>query len=61
MTRFLSRTIDIGASIVFMAFCAKAFGVHLYEYLRRPRVARCAESETARLGTAQAAQLRGTV
>jgi hypothetical protein len=31
MTRFLFRTVDFGASIVFMALCAKAFGVHFYE------------------------------
>jgi hypothetical protein len=36
MTRFLFRTIDFGASIVFMALCAKAFVVHFYEDLRRP-------------------------
>jgi hypothetical protein len=35
MTRFIFRTIDFGASIVFMALCAKAFCVHFYEDLRR--------------------------
>ena len=31
MTRLLFRTVDFGASIVFMALCAKAFGVHFCE------------------------------
>jgi hypothetical protein len=35
MTRFIFRAIDFGASIVFMALCAKMFGAHLYEDLRR--------------------------
>jgi hypothetical protein len=35
MTRLILRTIDVGASIVFMALCAKAFCVHFYNDLRR--------------------------
>jgi hypothetical protein len=35
MIRFLFRTVDFGASIVFVALCAKAFCVHFYEDLRR--------------------------
>jgi hypothetical protein len=35
MTRFLLRTIDVGASIVFMALCAKAFCVHFYKDIQQ--------------------------
>jgi hypothetical protein len=35
MTRFLFRTIDFGASVVFMVFCAKVFSAHLFEDIRR--------------------------
>jgi hypothetical protein len=49
MTRFLFRTIDVGASIVFMAFCARAFGFHFYEDIRReapdqPDIPECTKS-----------------
>jgi hypothetical protein len=31
----MARLIDVGASIVFMALCAKAFCAHFYSDLRR--------------------------
>jgi hypothetical protein len=35
MTRLLFRAIDFGASVVFMALCAKAFCVHFYKDVER--------------------------
>jgi hypothetical protein len=35
MTRLILKAIDVGASFVFMGFCAKAFCVHFYNDLRR--------------------------
>jgi hypothetical protein len=35
MTRLILRTIDVVASIVFMALCAKALCVHFHNDLRR--------------------------
>jgi|HubBroStandDraft_3_1064219.scaffolds.fasta_scaffold1355286_1 hypothetical protein len=34
MTRHVLRAVDLGASVVFMAFCAKAFVTHFYKDLR---------------------------
>lgn len=34
MTRYVFRTIDFGASVVFMALCAKAFCAHFYKDVR---------------------------
>jgi hypothetical protein len=34
MTRHVLRAIDFGASVVFMAFCAKALLTHFYKDLR---------------------------
>jgi hypothetical protein len=36
MTRYVFRTIDFGASLVFMALCAKAFCAHFYHDIVRP-------------------------
>ena len=35
MTRLILKAIDVGASFVFMALCAKAFCAQLYNDLRR--------------------------
>jgi hypothetical protein len=35
MSRLILRAIDVGASFVFMALCAKAFCTHFYNDLRR--------------------------
>jgi hypothetical protein len=35
MTRYVFKAIDIGASIVFLALCTKAFCIHLYEDVER--------------------------
>jgi hypothetical protein len=35
MTRLILRAIDVGASIVLMALCARAFCAHFYNDLRR--------------------------
>ena len=34
MTRHVLRAVDLGASVVFMAFCAKAFVTHFYKDLQ---------------------------
>jgi len=35
MTRLILKAIDVGASVVFMALCARAFCAHFYNDLRR--------------------------
>ena len=47
MTRFILRVIDLGASIVFMALCIKAFSVHFYEDIRRDLESRSSASSGA--------------
>ncbi len=37
MTRLILKAIDVSASFVFMALCAKAFCAHFYNDLRRAR------------------------
>jgi hypothetical protein len=35
MTRYVFKAIDIGASMVFLALCTKAFCIHFYEDIER--------------------------
>ena len=58
MTRLILKAIDVGASIVFMALCAKAFSAHFYNDLQRASRSLAPSGEIIEFKQPQAVRVR---